>query len=531
MCGIASGGDARCADRRLGPRAGGWPAGPASPCRVVQTYSYAKRLQPYDESIDTTQQLAVTRQSANRYEPTPGYFDEAFDAAGNPRPLYATLIGALEPVELTALAGATQEFIDNEGVVFTTQHGTQPFVVDPVPRIIESAEWAMVAAAVAQRVDALNRFVVDIYGERKIIDAGVVPWNAIETAEYYERDLVGTVPPAGIFTNVAGLDLARGEDGVLRVLEDNVRSPSGLTYSFAARKMSEAVLPLAADRDKLPLDGIFDDISAALHAAAPVDNGEPAIALVSDGPGSAAWYEHQAIAKALDIYLFTIDQLENHSGSLYGRDHDGLLKPIDVMYRRTELDRLRSPSGACTHFGELLLDPIRNGTLASVNAFGSGIADDKLIHAYVEEMIRFYLNEVPLIESVRTYDPGDPGTLAMIDDRIGELVIKPRGGLGGDDITIGPRADRAALDAASAALKQQPEAWVAQEVVSLSTHPTVVDGTLEPRHLDLRPYAIHTGDETRTLNACLSRVALTRGALIVNSSQNGGAKDTWIATQ
>lgn len=402
-----------------------------------------------------------------------------------------------------------------------------------MPRVITTDEWRHLAAGVAQRVKALNMFVQDVYDEQRIIEAGVVPRAAVEQAEYFEPDLVGTSPPAGIFTNIAGLDLVRGSDGILRVLEDNVRSPSGLTFSLAARAMTDAVLPFTGGCQKLAVDDavVFDALGDALHAAAPVDNGEPAIALVSDGPGSAAWYEHKAVADALDIYLFSLDQLENHGGAIYGRDDDGLLKPIDVIYRRTDLDRLRMPSGALSELGELLLDPIRNNKVASVNAFGSGIADDKLIHAYVEQMITFYLSEEPLLESVKTYDVSSSETRAMVVDRIGELVVKPRGGLGGAGVTIGPVASREERDAAAAAIEQDPLAWVAQETVALSTHPTVIGNSLEPRHLDLRPYAIHLEDDAVTLPACLSRVALERGGMIVNSSQNGGAKDTWVTAE
>lgn len=423
--------------------------------------------------------------------------------------------------------------IDERGVAFTTKTGTRPFVVDPIPRVITTDEWRQLSAGVTQRVKALNSFVQDVYGEQRIIEAGIVPRAAVEQAEYFEPDLVGTSPPAGVFTNIAGLDLVRGSDGVLRVLEDNVRSPSGLTFSLAARRMTDAVLPFTGGCQKLPVDDdvVYGALSEALHAAAPVDNGEPAIALVSDGPGSAAWYEHKAVAKALDIYLFSLDQLESQGGAIYGRDDDGLLKPIDVIYRRTDLDRLRLPSGALSQLGELLLDPIRENKVASVNAFGSGIADDKLLHAYVEEMIVFYLSEEPLLESVKTYDLSDVETRAMAVDRISELVIKPRGGLGGSGVTIGSLATAEEREVAVRSIQEDPLAWVAQETVALSTHPTVIGNSLEPRHLDLRPYAIHLQDDARTLPACLSRVAMERGGMIVNSSQNGGAKDTWITAE
>ncbi len=341
---------------------------------------------------------------------------------------------------------------------------------------------------------------------------------------------MGTSPPAAIFANVAGLDLVRGADGSFSVLEDNVRSPSGIAFALAARQMSDAVLPFTGGRQKLKVDGgVFDSLSAALHAAAPeAASGEPSIALISDGPTSAAWYEHRMVAEALDIYLFTLDQLENHGGDIYGRDDDGLLKPVDVIYRRTDLDRLRLPSGALSRFGDLMLEPIQRGTVACVNAFGSGIADDKLIQAYVEAMIDFYLGEQPLLASVKTYDPANPETRERIDADADSLVFKPRGGLGGKGVTIGRVASADELSVARAELADSPEAWVVQETVALSTHPTVIGDRLEPRHVDLRPYCVHLGETVEMVEACLTRVALERGGLIVNSSQNGGAKDTWV---
>lgn len=475
------------------------------------------------------QQISASQGALAGYPLADGFYDEAFDSSGVPRPHYAQVIEQLRGLDLGELRAAAQKSIDERGVAFTTATGTQPFVVDPIPRVITSDEWHTISAGVSQRVRALNAFVRDVYDEQRIVSAGVIPIEAIENAEYYEPDLVGTEPPAGIFTNIAGLDLVRDYDGVLRVLEDNVRSPSGLTFSLAARQMSDASVPFTGGQQKLPVDdNVFAAISEALHAAAPETSAEPAIALVSDGPGSAAWYEHQQVAEALDIYLFSLDQLENHGGAIYGRDDDALLKPIDVIYRRTDLDRLRLSSGALSHFGELMLDPIREGTVACVNAFGSGIADDKLIHAYVEDMIVHYLSEEPILESVKTYDPTNAETRAMIVDRAGELVIKPRGGLGGRGVTVGRAASAEQLEAARNDISESPDLWIAQETVALSTHPTVIDGMLEPRHIDLRPYAIHTEDDARTLPACLTRVALERGGLIVNSSQNGGAKDTWI---
>lgn len=504
------------------------------PPSVVRTYKQRIARPIYDGLINSLQQIAASQGAREAYPRAEGFYDEAFDDDGRPRAHYEGIVEALAGLDLTALRSAAQRYIDERGVAFTTATGTQPFVVDPIPRVITADEWRTIQTGVAQRVRALNEFVLDVYGEQRIVGAGIVPIEAIEGAEYYEPDLVGTTPPAGIFTNVAGLDLVRGADGRLRVLEDNVRSPSGLTFSLAARQMSDATVPFTGGTQKLPVDdNVFRAISDALHAVAPESaSGEPSIALVSDGPGSAAWYEHRQVADALDIYLFSLDQLENQGGSIYGRDDDGLLKPIDVIYRRTDLDRLRLPSGALSHFGELMLGPIQEGAVACVNAFGSGIADDKLIHAYVEQMITFYLSEEPILESVTTYDPASAETQAMVDDRLEELVVKPRGGLGGKGVTIGSAATPAQLEKVRHELAGAPEHWVVQETVALSTHPTVIDGRLEPRHIDLRPYAIHLGEDgARTLSACLTRVALERGAMVVNSSQNGGAKDTWTTAE
>jgi uncharacterized circularly permuted ATP-grasp superfamily protein len=501
--------------------------------RVVRTYNQTPIHPIYDWTINSVQEISASYGALTGYGHVDGFFDEAFDENGSPRPHYAAIIEQLAELDLASLRAAAQADVDRRGVAFTTATGTQPFVVDPIPRVIPADEWRRISSGVAQRVRALNAFVLDVYDEQRIVSAGIVPIEAIEGAEYYEPDLVGTVPPAGVFTNVAGLDLVRDSDGELRVLEDNVRSPSGLTFSLAARQMSDTVVPFTGGRQKLPVDdNVFKAISDALHAAAPEGaSDEPSIALVTDGPGSAAWYEHRQVAEALDIYLFSLDKIENHGGAIYGRDDDGLLKPIDVIYRRTDLDRLRLPSGALSHFGELMLEPIRENTVACVNAFGSGIADDKLIHAYVEDMIVYYLSEEPILESVTTYDPANAETRAMIDERINELVIKPRGGLGGKGVTIGRRASAEQLEAARRDLELSPEDWVVQETVALSTHPTVIGNSLEPRHIDLRPYAIHLGEDAQTLPACLTRVALERGELIVNSSQNGGAKDTWITAE
>lgn len=447
------------------------------------------------------------------------------------RPLYARLFESLAGRDMAELRGAAQRSITGQGVTFNTGDGLQPFIVDPIPRLIDGDEWQLLSAAIIQRVRALNLFVCDVYGEREIVEQGIVPASAIESCAHFEPDLAGSLPPSGVFTHLAGLDLVRGADGVPLALEDNLRSPSGLTFALAARRMSARVLPDdAADLDTTGA-AAFTALGRALRQAAPEGVDDPQVAIVSDGPRSGAWYEHQRLAHHLDVPLYSLSDVELHRGAVYGRGADSVLAPIDVIYRRTEGDRLRSPDGRLTGLGELLLDPILDGRVASVNAFGSGVADDKLTHAYVERIIEFYLGEQPLIRSVKTYDPSGPETKSMIAERAGELVFKPRSGLGGAGVTIGPLAGRDELDSAMARLTEDPLGWVVQETVSLSTHPTIVGDSLEPRRIDLRPYAVHGAQTVEPLPVCLTRVALQRGGMIVNSSRNGGAKDTWITDQ
>jgi uncharacterized circularly permuted ATP-grasp superfamily protein len=252
------------------------------------------------------------------------------------------------------------------------------------------------------------------------------------------------------------------------------------------------------------------------------------VALLSDGPSNSAWYEHRVIAAALDIPILRPDDLIQDGGRLYTRGDGGRPRPVDVIYRRTDEDRLRTPDGEPTWLAEKLLDPLLAGTLAVVNPFGAGVADDKLAHAYVEEMVRFYCDEEPLIESVRTYDLGDPEILDNVFPRLDELVVKPRSGYGGSGVVVCPRVSPRTREDVRRKVAAHPDGYIAQELIELSTQPTVCGGRLEPRHVDLRPFVIGVGDVAETAPVALTRVALTRGSLIVNSSRNGGGKDTWL---
>jgi uncharacterized circularly permuted ATP-grasp superfamily protein len=451
------------------------------------------------------------------YSMQPGLYDEAVTGDGLPRRSSFGGLRAVDAHVVGDLAAAVSGDAAREGVCFHSVGGDQAFVIDPVPRVIGADEWEGVEAGVIQRVCALNAFVADVYGPRRIVEAGIVPERVIETAEYYEPQLRGLQVPGDMWIGVAGLDVVRDHLGRFLVLEDNVRTPSGYAYACAARRALATHLDLAPEDHPRPLDGLTGMLMATLRHLAPGGD-DPRIVVLTDGEDNSAYYEHAWIAGELGVPLVVPDQLELRDSELW---LDG--EQVDVVYRRTDADRLD------TSVGRLLLDPWRAGTLGIANAFGTGVADDKLTHAYVEDMIRFYLEQEPLLPSVKTFDLGEPETLQRALDVFEELVIKPRGGHGGLGIVVAPHAQRADIQVARDAVRANPTEFVAQRMVKLSTHPTVVNGRLAPRHVDLRPYVFLTRDNgAQVMPGGLTRVAFNEGALVVNSSQNGGAKDTWV---
>jgi uncharacterized circularly permuted ATP-grasp superfamily protein len=422
-------------------------------------------------------------------------FEEALDAA---------LLARIEALGVAELAERVSAASRTTGVSFG---GDRPFHVDPVPRVFTADEWTALEAGLIQRVLALEAFVADVYGDQRIVAAGLVPARVIESCDHYDPR-VAELPEPPVRIGVAGLDVVRDEMGVLRVLEDNLRTPSGLAFMQAARDSVSAAFP---DLPARPLDG-----------ALPRLPGESAV-LLSDGPSNSAWYEHQRLAARLGIPLVTLADLETVRGRLRANG-----RPVDTVYRRTDEDRLSDEHGRLTDVGAALYEPLRAGTLTCVNGFGTGVADDKLVHAYVDGMIRFYLREEPLLPSVHTYDLADPACLQEVLDRLDELVIKPRTGHGGEGVVVGPHAKVADLRDLSHAIRRDPHDYIAQDTIMLSSHPTVIDGRLEPRHVDLRPFVFVGPDSAAVAPGGLTRVALDRGALVVNSSQRGGGKDTWV---
>jgi uncharacterized circularly permuted ATP-grasp superfamily protein len=454
-----------------------------------------------------------------RYDVDDRFYDEAFARDGEPRPHYRAAIEALEEHDLRALASASAGAVRERGAYFGDNDA---FAVDPVPRVLSAAEWGELEAGLAQRVRALNAFLADVYGERRIVSEGVLPARVIESADHYEPWMAG-VGVRGPWIAVAGLDVVRDASGRFMVLEDNVRTPSGIAYAEVAREVVGELVERPGGDDFGPS---YDALGAALRAAAPEGADEPTVVLLSDGESNSAWFEHRRIARRLGIPIVTFADLDIRDGRLYARD-EGRRTAIDVIYRRTDVDRLQDPVGRPTRL-VALLGLIRKGTLGVANVPGTGVADDKLVHAYVEEMIGFYLGEEPLVRSVPTYDLAEPSTLAYVLGRLDELVVKPRSDYGGRGVVIGPHASADDLAQVARMIAARPDRFIAQETIPLSRHPTVCEGRLEPRHVDLRAFVLTSGEHSHVVPGGLTRVALSPGALVVNSSQNGGGKDTWV---
>ena len=441
----------------------------------------------------------------------PPPYDEAYDGTGAPRPHYAELLdgigdpGALREEALRRLEARGVTFGDGEVARF-----------DPVPRILTEAEWSELQAGIGQRLRALEAFAADVYGDGRAFEAGVVTREEVESSPHYEPAMRGAAPRRWVA--FAGLDVIRCEDGRFRVIEDQLRMPSGIAYAVAWRETLRGLLAVEPPQPDVSL--VYGELALALQDAAPEGVDEPSVVILSEGPGTAAFWEHERLARELCAPVVTLADLEHRDGRLVAW-LDGRPRAVDVVYLRTDEDRFTGEDGTPTAIGEALLEPSAAGTVAVVNAPGSGVADDKLMGGRVDDMVRLYLDQEPLLPSV-------PSRVVGPDDELDDLVVKPRGEMGGEDVVIWRDAGQDTRERVRARIAAEPGAWIGQELVKLSVHPTVIDGRLEPRHVDLRPYALLTDDGVRALPAASSRVALERGSLVVNSGQGGGAKDTWL---
>ena len=467
--------------------------------------------------------------SASTPAPGEGYpsvaecYAEDRDRLGALRPGYAAALEALTNTDLVRLSNAIEARLAQRGVRF----GAAPFVVDPVPRILSAAEWDSLADGLAQRARALNRFLLDAYGPQRIVDAGLISAETITSADGYEPDLAGRLPGHWAPAAIIGFDVVREASGEFLVLEDNLRTPSGFAYALAARDALMNTLPAGFPPARAIDPLTYELLDGTLRAAASPGAREPCAVVLTDGADNVAYYEHAQAATRLGAPLVTPSDLLRDGSSVRFRLPNGSSRRVDVVYRRTDEDRIRDERGELTDVAGALLEPWLSGSIGLVNAFGNGLADDKLVHAHVEDFIRFYLSEEPLVRSVPTYELDTPAKRRDAVTRLRELVVKPRHGHGGSGVVIGAHANQADLDRVAQELERRPAEFVVQPVVALSQHPTVIDGRLEPRHVDLRPFAF-CADGIELIPGGLTRVALEAGALVVNSSQQGGGKDTWV---
>ena len=400
---------------------------------------------------------------------------------------------------------------------------------DTIPRVIPRQEWDMLERGLRQRVGALNRFLHDIYHRQEILAAGVIPAEQVLTNDAYQVAMLGLDLPNEVYSHVAGIDLIRHDDGQYYVLEDNLRTPSGVSYTLENRKMMMRLFPELFDRQHVyPVEHYPALLLETLRAAAPPRARDPVVVVLTPGQYNSAYFEHAFLAQQMGVELVEGPDLFVKDGSVFMRTTTGSQR-VDVIYRRVDdafLDPLAFRQDSYLGVPGLL-SVYRAGNVGLANAIGTGVADDKSTYPYVPEMIRFYLGEEPVLKNVPTWQCKRPEDLAHVMDNLAELVVKEVQGSGGYGMLIGPAATKAEIEAFRKRVHANPSNYIAQPTLSLSTCPTFVDKGIAPRHVDLRPFVL-SGKEVRMVPGGLTRVALREGSLVVNSSQGGGTKDTWV---
>ena len=472
-----------------------------------------------------------------KYTPGTAFFDEMYLQSGESRPHYLGVqayldrLGAAEMQRRHALLDLA---FRNQGITFTVYgdaSGTErTFPFDPVPRVIPASEWKGVEAGLTQRVLALNAFLRDVYGPGEILKDGVVPRELVYTSSHFRREVHGIKVPLGLYTHIVGTDLIRDEKGEYLVLEDNLRSPSGVSYMLANRQAMTRIYPgMFEGQGVRPVQHYTAALLELLRSLSPRDR-EPTVVLLTPGMYNSAYFEHAYLAQQMGIELVEGRDLFVENGRVWMRTTAGR-QQVDVIYRRIDDDFLDPltfrPDSALGVPG--LMEVYRQGRVAVANAVGAGVADDKAVYAYVPAMIEYYLNEKPLLNNVQTYLGSDPDHLEYMCANAQSMAIKAVGEAGGYGMLIGSAATSAECAAFMTTVRANPRNYIGQPLVALSRHGTFYpdSGQMEPAHVDLRPYIL-VGKEVTIIPGGLTRVALTRGSLVVNSSQGGGSKDTWV---
>ncbi|NOT85756.1 MAG: circularly permuted type 2 ATP-grasp protein [Methylococcaceae bacterium] len=464
-------------------------------------------------------------------------YDELMQSKSQPRPVSQKLchyLNSLSKQEIDKRKIAAELAIMEMGISFTvySDEGNidRAWPFDIIPRIIEAQEWRIIEKGLKQRLTALNHFISDVYGEQAFIKAGKMPGEIINSSKNFRKECVGMQPKHHVWANICGTDLVRDKDGIMYVLEDNLRVPSGVSYMLENRVITKRVFPeLLQDIDVLPIDDYPTQLYDMLMSIAPQQTGKVRIVVLTPGVYNSAYFEHAYLAQQMGIQLVEgSDLVVKDDDCVYMRTIEGLEK-VDVIYRRIDDDFLdpevfRKDS---TLGVKGLMRAWKAGHIALANAPGAGVADDKVVYAYVPEMIRFYLNEEPILPNVPTYLCSDKNQLEYVLEHLPELVAKPANESGGYGMIVGPHATLEEINAFRAVIKKDPRNYIAQPTLAISTAPTLCKGKLEPRHIDLRPFILQ-GENTFVTAGGLTRVALKKGSLVVNSSQGGGSKDTWI---
>lgn len=459
--------------------------------------------------------------------------DEMFASPKKVRSSYGQIFDTLNALKVGELRHRTAALADSylaQGVTFDFAGEERPFPLDAVPRVIDYSEWEVLEAGIKQRVRVLEAFLADVYGRQQSVADGVIPASLITSSSHYHRVAAGIDPANGVRVHVSGIDLIRAEDNSWRVLEDNVRVPSGVSYVISNRRVMAQTLPELFQKMRVqPVADYPNRLLHALRAAAPEGVEDPVVVVLTPGVYNSAYFEHTLLARLMGIELVEGRDLFCAGGKVYMRTTSGPRR-VDVIYRRVDdefldplsfrSDSVLGPPG--------LITAARLGNVTLANAVGNGVADDKLVYTYMPELTRYYLGQEPIIKNVKTWRLEEKESLQEVLDRLDELVVKPVDGSGGKGLVVGPAASRKELDDLRSKLLKDPRGWIAQPVVQLSTIPTLIDNELRPRHADLRPFAVNDGNDVWVLPGGLTRVALPEGELVVNSSQGGGSKDTWV---
>jgi uncharacterized circularly permuted ATP-grasp superfamily protein len=469
------------------------------------------------------------------YQPGRSY-DEMLTRDGEVRSHYAALQSRMSTITGAELADRQRTLEQSfllQGITFTVygaESATERIIpTDLFPRVIPAAEWRQIESGLSQRLTALNLFLADIYGEQRILADGVVPRDLVLGAPSYRREMRGLFVAHNAYVNVSGADLIRGEDGAFAVLEDNLRVPSGVSYMLANRDASKRTFPGAYRAAGVqPVERYPDLLLATMKSLASDWRSNPQVVVMTPGVYNSAYYEHAYLARLMGVPLVEGRDLVVHDNLVYMRTTEGLRR-VDVIYRRVDddfIDPLTFRSDSALGVAGLF-NAYRAGAVVIANAPGTGVADDKAVYAFVPEIIRYYLDQDAIIPNVETYLCREPAQLQHVLANLDQLVVKAVGASGGYGMLVGPHASAQEREEFAVRVASDPENYIAQPTIQLSTAPCLVDGAIEPRHVDLRPFVL-CGQKIVVTPGALTRVALKRGSLVVNSSQGGGSKDTWV---